>query len=114
MLGSDFSNLGSWDGQTAAADFATVDNAMQTATATAAATGSDWTSTLSDLLPKLALTYQQKQILDVQTARMKAGQPPLDASQYGLGVSVGVSPAVQTALLAGVGLLAAFLFLKKR
>jgi hypothetical protein len=68
---------------------------------------------LQGALPTIALTLQQRQILAVQQQRMAAGLPPLDASQYGVGVSVGLSSQTQTLLLAG-GALLAFMLLRRR
>lgn len=69
--------------------------------------GESWTDTLSRILPSLVLANSQRQLLAVQMDRARQGLPPLDASQYGLGVSVGVSPEVQRLLLIGGGLLLA-------
>lgn len=68
--------------------------------------GESWVSALTRVIPSLALTVQQAQLLNVQTQRAKAGLPPLNASQYGLGVSVGASPQITTILMLGVGLVA--------
>lgn len=57
--------------------------------------GESWVDTLSRLLPALAATYQQKQILAVQVERAKQGLPPLDANQIAAGVNVGVSGDTQ-------------------
>lgn len=57
--------------------------------------GESWTDTLQRTLPILAATYQQKQILEIQMERARQGLPPLDPSQYGVGVSVGLSPDVK-------------------
>lgn len=67
--------------------------------------GESWMSTLQRLLPTLASTYQQSQLLQVQVDRAKAGLPPLDVSQYAAGVNVGLSPDTQKFLLIGGGLL---------
>jgi hypothetical protein len=93
-----------------ATSVATIDAVMNEAASVAASTGSSWADALQSILPTLALTYQQKRILDVQAQRMRAGLAPLDASQYGVGVSVGLSPDVQKWLLfGGAALLAAIL-----
>jgi hypothetical protein len=63
--------------------------------------GESWADTLQRLLPVLAATYQQKQLLQVQVDRARQGLPPLDMSQYGAGVNVGVSPEVQRMLWIG-------------
>ena len=77
-------------------------------------TGQDLLSSFRDVIGTVALTIQQKQILGVQMERMRAGLPPLDASQYGVGVSVGLSPEVMRALLIGGGVLIAALFLLRK
>ena len=78
-------------------------------------TGQDLLSSFRDVLGTVALTIQQKQIIDAQMQRMRAGLPPLDASQYGVGVSVGLSPDVMRALVIGGGvLIVAALLLRKR
>jgi hypothetical protein len=64
------------------------------------------------MLPVLASTYQQKQLLSVQVDRARAGLPPLDVQQYapGANVNVGLSPDLQKLLIVGgvaaLGLLA--------
>ena len=65
--------------------------------------GESWLEALSRLLPTIATTYQQGQLIKVQTDRAKAGLPPLDMSQYGLGVKVGLADDTkQYLLLAGL------------
>ena len=91
-------------------------NTPVSATSVPPGTSSDFQAAMQALqgaLPTIALTLQQRQILAVQQQRMAAGLPPLDASQYGVGVSVGLSSQTQTMLLAGAALLA-FLFMRKR
>lgn len=79
-----------------------------------AAPGESWTDTLQRSLPILVATYQQKQILDVQMQRAKAGLPPLDASQYAAGVQVGLSSDTQKMLLFGALGIAALFFVMNR
>jgi hypothetical protein len=64
--------------------------------------GESWMDTLQRMLPTLATTYQQHQLLQVQVDRAKAGLPPLDVSQYAAGVQVGLSPETRK-LLMGAG-----------
>ncbi len=64
-------------------------------------TGESWYDALARLLPVLASTYQQKQLLEVQVDRARQGLPPLDATQYAGGVQVGLSPDVQKLLMWG-------------
>lgn len=74
--------------------------------------GETWYDALARLLPVLATTYQQKQLLSVQVERARAGLPPLDVEQYapGANVNVGLSPDLQRLLIVGgvvaLGLLA--------
>lgn len=69
-----------------------------------------WYDALARLLPVLASTYQQKQLLSVQVERARNGLPPLDVSQYAPGVNVGLDEKTQRLLIIGgvvaLGLLA--------
>lgn len=81
------------------------------------APGESWTDTLQRLLPILATTYQQKQLLDVQVERARNGLPPLDASMYAPGVQVGLSSdTTKTLMMLGGAALLILLFIamKKR
>ncbi len=81
------------------------------------APGESWTDTLQRLLPILATTYQQKQLLDVQVDRARQGLAPLDASMYAPGVQVGLSSdtAKMVMMLGGAALLILlFIAMKKR
>lgn len=78
-----------------------------------------WYDALARLLPALAATYQQKQLLSVQVDRARAGLPPLDVSQYapGANVNVGLAPDLQRLLLIGGGaalLMLAYAAIKRR
>ena len=72
--------------------------------ADSAQAGESWTDTLARVLPTLVLADSQRRLLAVQMDRANRGLPPLDSSQYGLGVSMGLSP--QTLALAGLGIVA--------
>lgn len=76
-----------------------------------------WVDALARLLPVMASTYQQKQLLSVQVERARNGLPPLDASQYAPGVKFGLSADTQRLVMWGglalLGLLA-FTALRKR
>lgn len=78
------------------------------------APGESWTDTLQRLLPILATTYQQKQLLDVQVERARNGQPPLDASMYAPGVQVGLSSDTTRTLMLLGGAALGVLFLMSR
>lgn len=74
--------------------------------------GESWIDSLSRLLPILATTYQQRQLLEIQVDRARQGLPPLDASAYAPGVRVGLASdtgralAIAGAVLGGIVLLA--------
>lgn len=72
--------------------------------------GESWFDTLARAIPLLAATVQQKQLLDVQVQRAKAGLPPLNVSQYAAGAQVGLSPDTkQFLMIGGIALAAVFL-----
>jgi hypothetical protein len=73
--------------------------------------GEDWISAIARAIPTLAMAESQRQLLNVQLDRARQGLPPLNASQYGLGVSVGLSP--QTMLLIGAAILALYLLRRR-
>ena len=70
-----------------------------------------WYEALARLLPSLAATWQQKQLLSVQVDRARQGLAPLDVSQYAAGaqVKVGLDPKLQSLLVYG-GVAALLLF----
>jgi hypothetical protein len=63
--------------------------------------GEPWYESLARLLPILATTYQQRQLLSVQVERARQGLAPLDVSAYAAGVNVGISPEVKQLLIIG-------------
>lgn len=70
-----------------------------------------WYDSLAKILPSLAATYQQKQLLDIQVERARQGLPAIDAGQYGAGVNVGLNNDTQKFIMYGaLGLGALFLF----
>lgn len=76
--------------------------------------GEDWISAVGRAVTTVVMADYQRDLLRLQLERARQGLPPLDASQYGAGVSVGLSPSTQQLLiLGGVGLLAV-LFLSRR
>lgn len=75
--------------------------------------GETWYQTLARALPIIATTAQQAQILRVQMDRASKGLPPLNASQYGVGVQIGLSSETKSMLMIGGAALLAVLFLKK-
>lgn len=75
--------------------------------------GESWTDTLLKVLPGIAATYQQRQILAAQVERARQGLPPLDMSQYGLQVSVGMSSDTKMLIGVSVAALAAVLLMNR-
>lgn len=75
------------------------------------AQGESWIDTLARLGTAIVATQQQRELLQVQVERARNGLPPLNASQYGMGVNVGVSPDTQKLIMwGGAALLAALVF----
>lgn len=62
-----------------------------------------WTDALIRLLPAVAATWQQKQLLEVQVERAKQGLPPLNANQIAAGVNVGIAPESQKLIMWAIG-----------
>ncbi len=60
-----------------------------------------WYETAAKVASTLVMANYQREMLNAQLDRAKAGLPPLNASQYGLGVNVGLSPDTQKLLLYG-------------
>ena len=63
----------------------------------------EWGKTVSDLLGKYLIYDQQKRLINLNIARAEKGLPPIDASSYGAGVSIGVSPGVQQLAYIAIG-----------
>jgi hypothetical protein len=80
----------------------------------ASTSGQSWVQTLSNLASSLVLANSQRQLLNVQLQRAQQGLPPLDASQVGLGVSVGISSQTQKLVMLGGAALLIVLFLTMR
>lgn len=80
--------------------------------ATGDGTGSsDWVSRAFQLMTAVQMSDTQRRLLNVQLDRASKGLPPLDASQYSLGVNVGLAPQTQNLLLwGGLGLLGLLAF----
>jgi|SRR4051812_30026375 hypothetical protein len=76
------------------------------AVADSQAPGESWIDALGRILPGLVMADSQRRLLNVQMDRARQGLPPLDASQVGLGVSVGLSDSTRNLLIVG-GLAAA-------
>ena len=63
--------------------------------------GESWIDSVARLLPILAATDQQRQLLQVQVDRARQGLPPLNVSQYSAGVQVGMSADLKNMLMIG-------------
>ena len=77
--------------------------------------GESWSTTLQKLLPNLALTAQQLQLMQINIQRAKQGLPAIDVASYsGAGVNVGLSPDTQKLVIyGGIALLAVYFFTHK-
>ena len=77
-------------------------------------------NTLVDSVTKLAPVYvgykQQKQCLEINAARARAGQPPINCSDAGLTpqVNVGLSANLMPILYGGLAIAGLFLLLKRK
>lgn len=65
------------------------------------AAGSSWVDTLQKMLPVLAMTWQQREIMNLQIERARQGLPPLPNSEFGAQVSVGLDAQTRKALMIG-------------
>lgn len=69
-----------------------------------------------DSIARAAQTYYmadaQRRLLDVQLERARRGQAPLSASEWGMGVSLGID--TKTVLMLGGAILVAALILRRR
>jgi len=63
--------------------------------------GESWIDTLARILPSITAAWQQRELLNVQIERARAGLPPLDVSQYTPGVSVGLSQSTKDLVMYG-------------
>jgi hypothetical protein len=73
--------------------------------------GEDYINAALRVAQSYVLADSQRKLLNVQMQRAQQGLPPLDSGQYGLGVSMGLSPDTQKLLLYGVGALALVMLL---
>ena len=65
--------------------------------------GESWVNAALRVAQAYTLADSQRRLLNIQMQRAQQGLPPLNSSQYGLGVNVGLSPDVMK--LAGLALL---------
>ena len=75
--------------------------------------GESLIDSLARAVSTVIMTDAQRRLLNVQIDRASKGLPPLDASQYGMGVNVGLAPSTQKAIMIGGGLVLAALLLPK-
>lgn len=75
--------------------------------------GENWIAAISRAMGQVAMADYQRRLLNVQLERARQGLPPLDASQYGVGVTVGAAPQLNLLLLGGLALVA-ILVLRRR
>jgi len=73
----------------------------------------DWGQNVVDLFKGYAEYETAQKCLDLNLIRAQQGQPPIDCSQYGAGVQVGITPQVQQTVLIAVGVLAAVYLLPR-
>lgn len=75
--------------------------------------GEDWISAISRAMGTVAMADYQRRLLNVQLDRARQGLPPLDASQYGVGVNV-QAPQLNLLLIGGLALAAVLLLRGRR
>lgn len=56
---------------------------------------SDWGRTISDIAGKYLVIDQQRKLIDLNIKRAEQGLPPIDSTNYGAAVAVGLSPQTQ-------------------
>lgn len=76
--------------------------------------GEDWINAVSRAMTTVAMADYQRRLLNVQLERARQGLPPLAASEYGVGINVGIDPATRNMLLIGGVALVAVLLLARR
>lgn len=77
--------------------------------------GTDWTNLVTSIVSPLMQGYQQKQMIDIQVQRAKAGLPPLPDDQMAAKVKVMTGIDQYIPWIAGgvIGLGALYLFLNR-
>lgn len=76
--------------------------------------GESWISAIARAITTVSMADAQRRLLNLQLERAQQGLAPLDSSQYGLGVSVGLGGDTQKMILLGVGALALVFLLTSR
>lgn len=73
-----------------------------------------WWQVAMRTLSTVVVTDYQRRLLNIQLDRARQGLPPLNTSQYGVGVQVGMDPNVQKMLIiGGVGLFALLMLMRR-
>lgn len=93
--------------------FESIAPGITTAAQQIAIPGEDWITSILRVLPQLAMADHQRRLLNIQLERAQNGQAPLDMSNFGLGVNIGLSPQTQQLILIGIAA-AVVLFLVTR
>ncbi len=70
-----------------------------------------WVDSLTRLLPVLATTYQQKQLLEENMRRAQQGLAPIDVSQYSPAVRVGMTDDTKKMMYIAAAVVAALIAL---
>lgn len=65
------------------------------------APGESWIDSLARLVPSILASDAQRRLLNVNIDRARQGLPPLDTSQYGVGVNVGLTGDTQKLVMWG-------------
>ncbi len=76
--------------------------------------GDNYIDKLLQVATAYITTDAQRRLLNVQIERARAGMPPLDMSQYGVGVNVGLSPETLKLIGLGLGAFALVYFVSRR
>lgn len=77
------------------------------------AASGDWLTQIAQVGQGLLTWDQQRRLQEINITRAQQGLPPLDASAYGYGVNVGLSPQTRQLLMYGGIALAGYLVLKE-
>ncbi len=72
----------------------------------------DWITTFARAVTAVQMADSQRQLINLQLQRAREGKPPLDASAYTPGVSIGLSPPLQKGLMWGGAILLFWLVTK--
>jgi len=90
------------------------DPALNQAIVAARVPGEDYIAAALRVAQSYIMADSQRRLLNAQLTRAQQGLPPLDSSQYGLGVSLGLSAETQKWIMYGAGgLLVAYLIFRK-